>query len=205
MTRSSPSPMRDAFSVGRLIGTQEGSWWGSPPAPPWPPPWSWPSGRRTRAGPSLSCFRTPDPAICPHHFLNHKTSVPDSRRGRRRHTRRLSMKIYADNAATTKMCPAAIEAMLPFLDRIYGNPSSLHSRGAGGRRNPGRRQTAHRGLYQGPTPGDRIHFRRQRGGQPGDPLRRTAGAAAGQAAYHIHRIRASRCPAHPGEAEAGGL
>lgn len=39
------------------------------------------------------------------------------------------MKIYADNAATTKMCPAAIEAMLPFLDRIYGNPSSLHSVG----------------------------------------------------------------------------
>ena len=39
------------------------------------------------------------------------------------------MKIYADNAATTKMGPAAIEAMLPFLDRIYGNPSSLHSVG----------------------------------------------------------------------------
>ena len=39
------------------------------------------------------------------------------------------MKIYADNAATTKMCTAAIDAMLPFLDRIYGNPSSLHSAG----------------------------------------------------------------------------
>ena len=41
------------------------------------------------------------------------------------------MKIYADNAATTKMCTAAIDAMLPFLDRIYGNPSSLHSAGQG--------------------------------------------------------------------------
>ena len=39
------------------------------------------------------------------------------------------MKIYADNAATTKMSKAAIEAMLPYLDGIYGNPSSLHSVG----------------------------------------------------------------------------
>ena len=35
------------------------------------------------------------------------------------------MKIYADNAATTKMCPAAIEAMLPFLDRIYARSLAL--------------------------------------------------------------------------------
>ncbi len=39
------------------------------------------------------------------------------------------MKIYADNAATTKMSPAAIEAMLPYMSEIYGNPSSLHSEG----------------------------------------------------------------------------
>lgn len=39
------------------------------------------------------------------------------------------MRIYADNAATTKMSRAAIEAMLPYMDRIYGNPSSLHSVG----------------------------------------------------------------------------
>ena len=37
--------------------------------------------------------------------------------------------IYADNAATTKMSQAAIRAMLPYLDGIYGNPSSLHSAG----------------------------------------------------------------------------
>ncbi len=37
--------------------------------------------------------------------------------------------IYLDNAATTKMSKAAINAMLPFLDDIYGNPSSLHSAG----------------------------------------------------------------------------
>jgi cysteine desulfurase len=39
------------------------------------------------------------------------------------------MYLYADNAATTKMSRTAIEAMLPFLDGVYGNPSSLHSCG----------------------------------------------------------------------------
>ncbi|MBQ9135115.1 MAG: cysteine desulfurase NifS [Lachnospiraceae bacterium] len=39
------------------------------------------------------------------------------------------MQIYADNAATTKMSKTAINAMLPYMDKIYGNPSSLHSAG----------------------------------------------------------------------------
>lgn len=39
------------------------------------------------------------------------------------------MRIYADNAATTKMSEAAIKAMLPYMNEIYGNPSSLHSEG----------------------------------------------------------------------------
>ncbi len=37
--------------------------------------------------------------------------------------------IYADNAATTKMSKTSIDAMLPYMDKIYGNPSSLHSMG----------------------------------------------------------------------------
>lgn len=37
--------------------------------------------------------------------------------------------IYADNAATTKMSETAIRAMLPYLNEIYGNPSSLYSFG----------------------------------------------------------------------------
>ena len=37
--------------------------------------------------------------------------------------------IYVDNAATTKTSRTAIEAMLPYIDKIYGNPSSLHSVG----------------------------------------------------------------------------
>lgn len=39
------------------------------------------------------------------------------------------MNIYADNAATTRMSRAAIQAMLPYLERIYGNPSSLYTLG----------------------------------------------------------------------------
>jgi cysteine desulfurase len=39
------------------------------------------------------------------------------------------MQVYLDNAATTKMSKTAINAMLPYMDRIYGNPSSLHSAG----------------------------------------------------------------------------
>ena len=39
------------------------------------------------------------------------------------------MRVYADNAATTKMNKVAIDAMLPYMDKVYGNPSSLHSVG----------------------------------------------------------------------------
>ena len=39
------------------------------------------------------------------------------------------MQIYLDNAATTKISRTAIDAMLPFFDTVYGNPSSLHSMG----------------------------------------------------------------------------
>ena len=39
------------------------------------------------------------------------------------------MRIYADNAATTKMSRAAVEAMMPYMEEYYGNPSSLHSEG----------------------------------------------------------------------------
>ena len=39
------------------------------------------------------------------------------------------MHVYADNAATTAMSQVAIDAMLPFFNKVYGNPSSLHSIG----------------------------------------------------------------------------
>ncbi len=39
-------------------------------------------------------------------------------------------KIYADNAATTALSPEVLEAMMPYLTEVYGNPSSLYEIGA---------------------------------------------------------------------------
>ena len=39
------------------------------------------------------------------------------------------MYVYADNAATTAMSQVAIDAMIPYMNKVYGNPSSLHSIG----------------------------------------------------------------------------
>lgn len=37
--------------------------------------------------------------------------------------------IYLDNAATTALSPGVLDAMMPYLTRLYGNPSSLHAAG----------------------------------------------------------------------------
>ncbi|MCB4204371.1 cysteine desulfurase [Deferribacterales bacterium Es71-Z0220] len=39
------------------------------------------------------------------------------------------MAIYFDNSATTRVDKRVVEAMLPYFEDIYGNPSSLHSLG----------------------------------------------------------------------------
>ena len=39
------------------------------------------------------------------------------------------MKVYLDNASTTKMHPKVLEKMLPYLTENYGNASSIHSFG----------------------------------------------------------------------------
>jgi cysteine desulfurase len=38
-------------------------------------------------------------------------------------------KVYLDNAATTKVDPVVIRAMLPYFDKYYGNPSEYHQLG----------------------------------------------------------------------------
>ena len=37
--------------------------------------------------------------------------------------------IYLDYNATTPLCEPAREAMMPYLDRHFGNPSSVHAAG----------------------------------------------------------------------------
>ena len=39
------------------------------------------------------------------------------------------MQAYLDNASTTKMSRTALDAMLPYFETVYGNPSSLHTMG----------------------------------------------------------------------------
>ena len=41
----------------------------------------------------------------------------------------MSERIYFDNAATTKMEPAVLEVMLPYMTEKFGNPSSIYSYG----------------------------------------------------------------------------
>ncbi len=53
-------------------------------------------------------------------------------------------RIYMDNAATTRVTRPVLEAMLPYLGEIYGNPSSIHSFGREARKvvEAARRQVA---------------------------------------------------------------
>ena len=36
------------------------------------------------------------------------------------------MKVYADNAATTRLSKKALDAMMPYLTETFGNASSLY-------------------------------------------------------------------------------
>ena len=54
-------------------------------------------------------------------------------------------RIYLDYAATSPLDPRVVEAMLPYLTDVYGNPSSLHATGRRARRalEDAREQIAH--------------------------------------------------------------
>ena len=96
--------------------------------------------------------------------------------------------IYADNAATTKMSRTAIDAMIPYLEEDFGNPSSLHT--IGQRANEAltaARETVAQCL--GAQPGEiYLHLRGERGRQPGHPLRRPDRQGPGEDPHHLHRL-----------------
>ena len=39
------------------------------------------------------------------------------------------MFVYADNAATTRIDPDVVQAMMPAFGELYGNPSTIYSKG----------------------------------------------------------------------------
>ena len=92
--------------------------------------------------------------------------------------------IYADNAATTKMSRTAINAMLPYLENGFGNPSSLHTIGqrAAEALSQARATIAH---CLGCRP-DELYF--TSGGSEADNQALLSAARAGRARGHTHII-----------------
>ena len=94
------------------------------------------------------------------------------------------MRIYADNAATTKVSDAAVKAMTPCFQTVYGNPSSVHAAGqeAGAVLEEARAQVA--GLL-GAKPGE-IYF--TSGGTEADNWAIRSAALAGEKKGKKHLI-----------------
>ena len=93
------------------------------------------------------------------------------------------LEIYLDNSATTQADPLVVAAMVAALQRDYGNPSSLHRRGAVAERlvTEGRAAVAE---ALGVAP-DEIYFTgRHRGQQLA--IKGTAAPARARPAHHYH-------------------
>ena len=98
------------------------------------------------------------------------------------------MNVYADNAATTRMSQAAVDAMLPFLRESYGNPSSLYTLGQKAAESLQASREA-MAKYLGCDAREiNVHVRRQRGGQSGPADGGHARRAQGKKAHHLHRL-----------------
>ncbi|WP_338134638.1 cysteine desulfurase family protein [Staphylospora marina] len=84
------------------------------------------------------------------------------------------MAIYLDHAATTPLRPEVREAMLPYLDGVFGNPSSIHQYGREARNGLDRaREQVARAIGADPS---RVYF--TSGGTEADNLAIVGGATA---------------------------
>ncbi len=115
------------------------------------------------------------------------------------------MKIYAGNAATTRVSDTALAAMTPCFQEIYGNPSSLHTPG----QRAAEKLAAARAIFARNLHADPREITFTSGGSEADnqALRTAAalGEKAGQTSYRLNEIRAPcRAPYPPGPG-AGGL
>ena len=114
------------------------------------------------------------------------------------------MTVYLDHAATTKIMPAARDAMLDAMEQDYGNPSSLHALGQQASRRLGEARESIAQLLDA-SPGE-LYF--TSGGSEGDNqaiLYRNDRSRAGEAAHCFHRHGASCGAAYHGKAGAAGL
>ena len=110
------------------------------------------------------------------------------------------MKVYADNAATTKMSKTAIKAMLPYFDGCYANSSSLHTPGQLAK-DALASARGYSGNAQLQAERDIFHIGRQRVGQSSDNFGGCGRRAQGQKAHNIERDRTSRGFAYFGQAQ----
>ena len=108
------------------------------------------------------------------------------------------MKIYADNAATTRVSDTALAAMTPCFQEIYGNPSSLHTPG----QRAAEKLAAARAIFARNLHADPREITFTSGGSEAD---NQALRTAAQTSYRLNEIRAPcRAPYPPGPG-AGGL
>ena len=101
--------------------------------------------------------------------------------------------IYVDNAATTAMSDAAVAAMLPCLQGVYGNASSLHTVGQLAKE---KLEEAREEIARCIGASAREIYFTSGGSESDNQAIRSAGRSQGQKAHNIHKLRASRRAAH---------
>ena len=175
-----PVSNEDAFAAGRLVGRREGG-----------APRGHPAGKTTGKRGEDDCGPVP----------GHRRPLPVHTAVRRLNMRR-TRRYFHRRVHTQKGYCYDLRRQCGYhqnergrgqrYDRLYaghlGQPLQPVQPGAESKGGPGGRKRANRRLYRGISQGDYFHLWRQRGGQPGHPLRRPAGGPKRKAAHYLHRL-----------------